>query len=156
MSTGNDATAHLPRRNAGRIDHILLAYRDTERQERARDELTAKLGVEGWDDLGNIDETGVRIIISWSAGLELLAPCRPGSVIEQHLATRGEGFFSLVFGVADLDESVARLEREGEHPVRLDPPPDPVFNHFVVAREAVVGRVAAIPLLLGEFAPPAP
>jgi hypothetical protein len=141
------------RRNVGTIDHIVLAYRSRESQEEARQEFHDLLGVDDWVDLGELPEFGIRILISWKGGLELLSPTRPGSLIDEHLAGRGEGFYSMVFGVANLDDSIDRLQRAGHSAYRLSPAPDEVLRRLEVSREASIGEVGSIPVLIGEFKP---
>lgn len=141
------------RRNAGRIDHIILLYRTRESQDRARQSFTDLLGIDDWDELGEASE-GLYIIISWRSGIELVCPTRPVGTFERHLAAHGEGFYCLVFGVADLEQAVANVERlSARAPRVLNEPPAKVQERFLMAREAVVGEVAGLRLMLGEFIP---
>jgi hypothetical protein len=150
MATVRDT---VPRRNAGRIDHIILLYRTRESQEQARKSFTEMLGIDDWDDLGEASE-GLYILISWRSGLELVCPTRAVGTFERHLAAHGEGFYCLVFGVADLEQAVANVARlNGRAPRLLPDPPAKVLERFSVAREAVVGEVAGLRLMLGEFLP---
>jgi hypothetical protein len=141
------------RRNAGRIDHIILLYRTRESQEQARQSFTGMLGVDDWDDLGEASE-GLYILISWRSGIELVCPTRAVGTFERHLAAHGEGFYCLVFGVADLEQAVENVARlNGRVPRLLSDPPAKVLERFSVAREAFVGEVAGLRLMLGEFLP---
>jgi hypothetical protein len=143
------------RRNVGRIDHIILLYRNRENQEAARRTLTELLGIEDWDEVGEGDE-GIYILISWASGIELICPTREVPAFAKHLATHGEGFYALVFGVADLDQAVAQVKRvSGRAAHLLGTAPDMVFDRFDVAREAIVGVVVGTRLMLGEFKPKA-
>jgi catechol 2,3-dioxygenase-like lactoylglutathione lyase family enzyme len=143
-----------PRRNVGAIDHLVLAYADVRRQAEAKEEFSAVLGMDDWDDLGELDEAGVRVFVSWSSGLELLAPTGSDSIIARHLAERGEGLFSVVVGVADLDAAVEVVRGSGGKAVYFPPPPAKIAARFAIAREAlVVGKVGGLALVLGEFAP---
>jgi hypothetical protein len=144
-------TSDLPRRNAGRIDHIILIYRTRESQEQARRSFTGLLGVDDWDDLGEASE-GLYILISWCSGIELVCPTRAVGTFERHLDAHGEGFYCLVFGVASLDQAVANIARlNGRAPRELPDPPAKVLERFSVAREAFVGEVSGLRLMLGEF-----
>lgn len=144
--------ARAPRLNVGRIDHIVLAYRDRERQARAREEFSRLLGVDDWEDLGEIDEVKLAIWISWQAGLELICPTGPGSFVDDHLAKHGEGFFSMVFGVEDLPAAMARVDENGGRAIALAAtPPAGAVRRYAMTREAVVGEIGAIQVLLGEF-----
>jgi hypothetical protein len=122
------------RRNAGRIDHVLLLYRNRQNQDDARLKLTELLGIDDWDDVGEGDE-GIYI---W-------------------MAAHGEGFYCLVFGVSDLDRAVENVKRvSGRSPHLLGAAPSKVYEKFDIAREAIVGTVVGIRLMLGEFAPKDP
>jgi hypothetical protein len=143
----------VPRRNAGRIDHIILIYRTRESQEQARKNFTELLGVDDWDELGEASE-GLYIFISWRSGLELVCPTRAVGTFERHLTNHGEGFYCLVFGVASLDQAIANIARlNGRTPRELPDPPSAVLKRFSVAREAFVGEVSGLRLMLGEFVP---
>ena len=149
----DDETADLERLNVGRIDHIVLAFENRANLDRERERLSALLGVDDWEELGEIEDAGLYIWISWHAGLELICPTRPGSLVEQHLATHGEGFFSMVFGVDDLESAMARVNENGGHAMPLAATtPAGALRHYAVTREAVVGEVGGINVLLGEFA----
>jgi hypothetical protein len=143
----------LPRRNAGRIDHIILIYRTRESQEQARKSFSELLGLDDWDELGEASE-GLYIFISWRSGLELVCPTRAVGTFERHLASHGEGFYCLVFGVESLDQAIANIARlNGRAPRELPDPPAAVMERFYVAREAFVGEVSGLRLMLGEFVP---
>lgn len=149
----NTKAARL-RENVGRIDHVVMIYRTQESQEAARKQFSALLGIDDWDDMGEVYES-VHVIVSWGSGLELIRPTRPGSGsnFDQHLAAHGEGFYSLVFGVADLDQAMAHVAKQGASAYALPRPPESIFDTFDVAREAIIGEVGAIHLTLGEFKP---
>jgi hypothetical protein len=139
------------RRNAGRIDHVILIYRTRESQEQARRSFSELLGIDDWDELGEASE-GLYIFISWRSGLELVCPTRAVGTFDRHLAAHGEGFYCLVFGVASLEQAVANIARlNGRAPRELPDPPARVLERFAVAREAFVGEVAGLRLMLGEF-----
>jgi hypothetical protein len=139
------------RRNVGRIDHIILLYRNRESQENARQKFSALLDINDWDEVGEGDE-GIYIFISWSSGIELLCPTREVPAFERHLAAHGEGFYCMVFGVADLDQAIAHIgQMTGRRPRALGASPARVMEKFDVAREAMVGEVGGLRLMLGEF-----
>jgi hypothetical protein len=145
------ASRATERRNVGRIDHIILLYASRESQERARQSFTATLGIEDWDEVGEGSE-GIYILISWKSGIELICPTREVAAFQRHLATHGEGFYSLVFGVADLDQAMAHVKQlSGRAPYALGDPPQLVFERFDIAREAIVGELGGIRVMLGEF-----
>lgn len=149
----SDTAANHERQNVGRIDHIVFAYHNRENQLNAQKQFSDLLKIDDWDDLGEIEEGGVRVIISWKSGLELLCRTKEESILKDHLANHGEGFYSLVFGVADLDDAVNHIKTQGANAYYLPRPPEGVFKHMEITREAVVGEVGAINLILGEFKP---
>lgn len=65
----------------------------------------------------HIDELGLHLLMSWEAGVEIVAPsATPGSftaVLEGHLEAKGEGVFSSVYEVDDLDAAVRRAVSAG-------------------------------------------
>jgi hypothetical protein len=93
-----------------RVDRIILLYRNRENQESARQKFTELRGIDDWDEVGEGDE-GIYTQISWTSGIELVCPTREVPAFETHLAAHGEGFYSLVFGVGDLGQAVARMRK---------------------------------------------
>lgn len=146
--------SQLPARpTAGRIDHIILLYRDRDSQEAARREFTRLLRIDDWDEVGEGSE-GIHILISWRSGIELICPVREVPAFQKHLAMHGEGFYCLVFGVGSLDEAMAHIRQlTGRMPHTLGDPPQKVFNRFIVAREAIAGSIGGVRVMLGEFEP---
>lgn len=141
------------RPTAGRIDHVILLYKDRASQEAARLEFTQLLRIDDWDEIGEGSE-GIHILISWRSGIELICPVREVPAFQKHLATYGEGFYCLVFGVASLDEAMAHIRHlTGRMPRALGEPPQKVYEKFTVAREAIAGSVGGVRVMLGEFEP---
>lgn len=152
MTTAASPKDTRQRQNVGRIDHIVMAYASRENLARAREEFSQLLGVDDWEDLGDLDDVKLSIWISWKAGLELICPIGPGSFVDDHLAKHGEGFFEMVFGTADLASAMERVNRSGGRAIALDVvPPEPAVRQYAVTREAIVGEIGKINVLLGEF-----
>jgi hypothetical protein len=152
---GRDADRLTERCNVGRVDHILLLYRNRENRDAAREKLTALLRIDDWDDVGGGSE-GIDIVISWKSGLELVYPTRAVPAFERHLEAHGEGFYCMVFGVADLSSAMEHIRSiTGRAPYALGDPPAAVFKKFDIASEAVVGMVGGVRVMLGEFKPKA-
>jgi hypothetical protein len=65
----------------------------------------------------HITELGLHLLMSWEAGVEIVAPAvTPGSftpALEAFLAGKGEGVFATVYEVDDLDSAVASALAEG-------------------------------------------
>jgi len=64
-----------------------------------------------------VDELGLHLLMSWESGVEIVAPTEePGPftpALEAFLEAKGEGVFSTVYEVADLDEAVGRAVANG-------------------------------------------
>lgn len=143
--------ANTDRENVGRIDHIILIYKNKENQLNAKAQFSENLGIDDWHEVGEAEQ-GLSIVISWSAGIELVYPIDDNPAYQQHLEKYGEGFYALVFGVSNIDESVSKIEAiRGRKPFMLETAPKPVYEKFDIAREAVVGNMAGVKLMLGEF-----
>jgi predicted enzyme related to lactoylglutathione lyase len=78
--------------------------------------------------LAMAEESGVRAVISYDAGLEISSPI-PGSnelmalVLTQHIEEHGEGLYAMVFSVDDIEKARANAEGMGIqilHKVDLD------------------------------------
>jgi hypothetical protein len=136
----------------GRIHHTVFAYASRASRDRAQEEFGSALGLSDWTDLG--DAAGsVNVVISFSAGIELVSPTAADSAIAEHLAAHGEGFWCFVFGVDDLATESARVQAQGRPAVPLPKPPSGVFKHYAVVREANIGMVGGVAALFGEFVP---
>ncbi len=96
-----------------RVHHVVFCVRH-EHQEEAADV---------WRALGltfvrlELADVGLRVFIDWEAGIELIAPVPgAGEVAEAYtsfLATHGEGFFSVVMAVAEVEGPTAVARRYG-------------------------------------------
>jgi hypothetical protein len=135
----------------GRIHHTLFIYRNRENQLAAKESFSSLLGINDWQEIGEVPE-GLSVLISWGSGIELVYPVSDNPVYKQHLNEHGEGFYAIVFGVENLESSVAHIEQvSGKRPFVLKETPKPVFDVFQTAKEAIVGKVAGTLVLLGEF-----
>jgi methylmalonyl-CoA/ethylmalonyl-CoA epimerase len=94
---------------SNRVHHVVWCIRP-ESLDRVR-ELWRALDVE----LQEVDlpEHGVVILISWSGGLEIMCPVHAtgalGDSARAFLAEHGEGVYSVVFSVDDVDHAVDQL-----------------------------------------------
>lgn len=140
------------RHNVGRVDHVVLVYRNHENLKKAQQEFSTLLGIDDWDDFGEVFGR-VHMVASWQSGIELIFPTKPDPAFDQHLATRGEGFFSLIFGVADLEQAMAQILKQGGTAIAHPHSPEQVYRTFEVAKEAVVGMVGGVNVTIGEFKP---
>jgi hypothetical protein len=88
MSGQASTTPAGERRNVGRIDHIILLYRNRTNQDEARKKFTDLLGIDDWQEVGEGDE-GIYIWISWTSGIELICPIRDVPAFQKHLDVHG-------------------------------------------------------------------
>ena len=96
-----------------KLHHVVFCVHH-ENQEEAAD-LWRSLGLSFADiDLADV---GLRVLIDWEAGIELIAPVpEAGEVAAEYtsfLATRGEGCFSVVMAVPEVDGPAEVARRYG-------------------------------------------
>jgi catechol 2,3-dioxygenase-like lactoylglutathione lyase family enzyme len=94
-----------------RIDHVAIIVKE-ENARRYADRLSAILGISFEEPFVN-DDYGLLIIISWDAGLEIMAPTRQQGAYWDRLQRYGEGTAAIVFGVANMDEAIKRARENG-------------------------------------------
>ena len=62
-------------------------------------------------------EEGIRVLLDWSAGVEIVAPAEPEGTetarFRAFLDERGEGVFSVVVRTAEIDEPIKELAPYG-------------------------------------------
>jgi hypothetical protein len=109
----------MPRHNAPvysgpRVDHVVWCVRRESLPELERywsDALQVPLAS------CRIDDLGIHLLMSWDAGVEIVAPTeQPGSftaALNTFLETKGEGVFSTVYEVDDLDAAVQQAKAAG-------------------------------------------
>jgi hypothetical protein len=114
----------------------------------------------------DLPELGCLVLVSWEGGLEIMAPTYPegqlADLARQFLAEKGEGVFSVVFNVPDLDDAVAGMQALGAALVyREDITPDQFEDREIagagtdtptrqLVRQAVFGEIAGHRLCLQE------
>lgn len=134
------------------VDRIVLAYNDRERLRAAQRQFTSTLDINDWEDLGKMVDSGLFVVMSWGSGIELIAPFRDDSIISEHLRNRGEGLFSVACRVGDMDHALAHVRSHGGVAVDVGLP-DFIAQRFEGAREAFVGELGGIRVLLAKFDP---
>jgi hypothetical protein len=99
--------------NVGRIDHIVFVVHP-ETADGAAERFEQVLGI-SFTDRYEVPAIGIRLYIDWSAGIEIVTPVDRSLAVEyaEHLDKYGEGIFRLVFGVANLDASLERVQSLG-------------------------------------------
>jgi hypothetical protein len=65
----------------------------------------------------DLPELGLRVLISWEGGIEIMTPAYDnGTMVElarQFLAERGEGVYSVVYGVREIEGVIASFSENG-------------------------------------------
>lgn len=65
----------------------------------------------------DLPELGIRVLISWDGGIEIMSPFQGEGTLagtaREFLDQRGEGVFSVVYNVSDIEESVAKISAQG-------------------------------------------
>ena len=97
-----------------RVHHVVWCVRP-ESLERVRRFWEEAIGL-SLHDL-DLPELGIHVLISWQGGIEIMSPVyEQGILVEaarSFLDSHGEGVYTVVFDVADLDGVVARIARQG-------------------------------------------
>lgn len=91
------------------IARVVIAVRDIDTAAKRYSEL---LDISFWDG-GIRDDYGLRAMVSWDGGIELISPTDANSMVAKFLDKRGEGLFGVIFKVGDIEEARARAEDKG-------------------------------------------
>jgi len=96
-----------------KLHHVVYCVR-AENQERAADL---------WRDVGltfqevPLAEEGIRVLLDWSAGIEIVAPTEPEGTetarFRSFLDERGEGVYSVVVRTAEVDGPISAIAPYG-------------------------------------------
>lgn len=88
------------------VNRVVIAVKD---MEAAIDMYSRLLGATFHDASKGAEPFGVKVAMSWDAGIELCSPI-PGrnSYIEQVIEKQGEGLVGVVFCVDDVEEAHSR------------------------------------------------
>lgn len=141
--------------NINRVDHVM--YIAKPENQVAYVEQLAKLCRVRFHGPVEKPELGVRLYISWSAGLEVISPVSdtlPWSLhMKQHIDKRGEGLLGVVFGVKDVDEARAHAESLGYQTSEIieNSGDEPYAEETEVMRESVVGDLINNMFVFGEI-----
>ncbi len=139
-----------------RIDHIVIIVKE-ETAHPLADLLGRVLGIP-WNEPQVNEATGALIIVSWDAGLEIIAPIREEGPYWERIQRFGEGSVSIVFGVPDLDKGMERAKANGLDIAFLaqlngDEPWLSRFSKFREARLASLGENLSLSFSLSEIVP---
>ena len=91
------------------VNRVVIVVKDIERAGRLFTELLgAKL-----HDAGVVDRFGVKAMVSWDGGLELISPITEDSEAAQFLREKGEGIYTVIFNVDDADQAATKAKALG-------------------------------------------
>lgn len=100
--------------SSSRLHHVVFAV--SREQHDAVGQLLSELGFSF--DKVELDELGIRVLLDWNRGIELISP-NPGSTAEvatsvtEFLASHGNGIFTVVLQVPGASEAENIAERYG-------------------------------------------
>jgi hypothetical protein len=102
-----------------RLHHVVFCVRP-ENQDHAAG-LWRELGLTFYQI--DLDDLGLRVLIDWEAGIEIVSPVDDGGAqaasFTEFLTVQGEGFYSVVMAVPEVDGPAAIAARYGA-PVRYE------------------------------------
>ncbi len=102
-----------------RLHHVVFCVRP-ENQDHAAG-LWRELGLNFYEI--DLDDLGIRVLIDWEAGIEILSPTnsdgQQAASFTEFLAVHGEGFYSIVMAVSEVDGPAAIAARYGA-PIRYE------------------------------------
>jgi len=129
------------------INRVVIAVKDIEKASKL---FSALLGTRFYN-AGIVDKFGVRAMVSWEAGIELVSPITSKGDVANFMKKNGEGIYAVVFNVDDADQTAERAKALG---VRvkdtIEMSQSPVFNKFkelLLAQEDTHGAF----ILLGQI-----
>ncbi len=99
--------------NVNKIDHVVFMLWP-ENLESAKETFERLLSIKLEGPIES-QEQGVRIYIDWESGIELMSPADPEKAVApmKFLRERGEGVWRIIYGVASVDDAVARAAELG-------------------------------------------
>jgi hypothetical protein len=140
-------------RNIGRIDHVVITVSPKNFQP-CIEKLTRMLGLKFQGPIYRKAEN-TQAAVDWDSGMEVLAPITEEGMLWEQLKVRGEGYMSVVFGVANLDKAREQAAAAGVQPlfdVGLNGD-EPWFDRFDVVKETLLEPVFGATIVLGEIIP---
>lgn len=96
------------------VHHVVWCVRP-ESLERVREFWERTIGI-ALDEL-DLPELGLRVLISWKGGVEIMSPTYPTGIMadaaRQFLAARGEGVYGVVYGIRGIEGVIASFTARG-------------------------------------------
>ena len=94
------------------VNRVTIAVNDLEKGKELYSELLGATFHPANDE--DAEALGVRVAMSWDAGIELVSPIpERESIIKQIIDTRGEGVLGVVFNVDDVDQAKEVADKRG-------------------------------------------
>jgi predicted enzyme related to lactoylglutathione lyase len=97
------------------VHHVSWCVRP-ENMDRARAYWEEAIGLAPPEDL-DLQDLGLRVLVFWDAGVEIMCPTNEeGSMAadaRRFLEERGEGVYSVVYNVADIAATKAKIAAQG-------------------------------------------
>lgn len=140
-----------------RIDHIAITVY-LENLDLYVERFSTLLGVT-FDPIIHSKEADVAAALSWDSGLELVAPLSRQGYFWDRLQRFGEGVTSLIFGVDDMDEAIARVRSMNvdSNELRFSRRSFPWLHRFESFREVMLvdafPREFALDIALSQIVP---
>jgi len=136
------------------LQRVVMVYRP-ENFQSALEEFRNVLGITDFDGPHDLHALGLRIVLSWDTGIEIITPMAQGAYVEamwEVLNTKGEGVFNLVYQVDDLSRAEQRAALHGRPRVggHIDAlaVQDAWRERFRMALEAPLPPIAGVPVTL--------
>jgi predicted enzyme related to lactoylglutathione lyase len=137
-----------------------------ENMDKARAYWEDAIGLDRMEDL-DLTDLGIRVLVSWEGGVEIMCPTNEeGSMavaVRRFLAERGEGVYSVVYNVTDIDATRAKIVAGGGQLVFEELIPaeavddrqlasDPVKERFSI-KQALYEDICGMRVCLQEITP---
>ncbi|KAJ9646676.1 hypothetical protein H2204_000368 [Knufia peltigerae] len=97
------------------VSHVCFIVRK-ENLQLFKDQLTRAFNVTDWDGPLEVTPMGLLQTGSISTGLEIIAPLDDqdeDNVFTQHIQAKGEGLFSVIYGVKDVELAAKEAQERG-------------------------------------------
>lgn len=91
------------------INRVVIVVKDIDKAGKLFSEL---LGAK-FHDVGVVDKFGIRALVSWDGGLEIVSPVTEDSDAARFLRDKGEGVYNVIFNVDDADQAASRAKALG-------------------------------------------
>jgi hypothetical protein len=143
--------------NVNHVDHVVWVA-EPDNHQRFVDKLSALFDVEFEGPFERTD-MGITVSVSWGGGLEVVSPGATGPFSEKarnHLDSRGESVFAMIFGIPDIEKARARAESLGYQtsPVIENMGGEPWGHQLLSFKESAIEEFAGTLLLFGEITYP--